>query len=186
VTRRRTCFPSLRAKRSNPSRRKESIDCFVRFAPRNDVTDLGCHAAPTRDVILRESGVSSTPQLSGSITDVTEYWIARFRGRRRLGVLARSRTSNTASRPRDTMRPSCAFIFRAQGGRGECRMLVAPAASSAFCIGRTHTSNNEHTGITRHSRTQWFYGLSRALLGDRALLPPSSADMFCLSPVRPT
>jgi hypothetical protein len=22
--------------------------------------------------------------------------------------------------------------------------------------GRTHTSNNEHTGITRHSRTQWF------------------------------
>src|SRR6267142_6713467 len=23
-------------------------------------------------------------------------------------------------------------------------------------IGRTHTSNNEYTGITRHSRTQWF------------------------------
>jgi hypothetical protein len=21
---------------------------------------------------------------------------------------------------------------------------------------RTHTSNNEYTGITRHSRTQWF------------------------------
>jgi hypothetical protein len=42
--------------------------------------------------------------------------------------------------------------------------------------GRTHTSNNEYTGITRHSRTQWFYGLFRALLGDRALLPPSSTD----------
>src|SRR6266853_2946247 len=39
--------------------------------------------------------------------------------------------------------------------------------------GRTHTSNNEYTGITRHSRTQWFYGLFRALPGDRALLPPS-------------
>ena len=38
---------------------------------------------------------------------------------------------------------------------------------------RTHTSNNEHTGITRHSRTQWFYDLLRALPGDRALLPPS-------------
>src|SRR5882672_7899868 len=24
------------------------------------------------------------------------------------------------------------------------------------CSGRTHTSNNEYTGITRHSRTQWF------------------------------
>jgi hypothetical protein len=24
------------------------------------------------------------------------------------------------------------------------------------CSDRTHTSNNEYTGITRHSRTQWF------------------------------
>ena len=54
------------------------------------------------------------------------------------------------------------------------------------CSDRTHTSNNEYTGIARHSRTQWFYGLFRALPGDRALLPPSSADMFCLSPVGPT
>jgi hypothetical protein len=71
-------------------------------------------------------------------------------------------------------------------GRGECRVPAAPAASRALGIGRTHTSNNEYTGIARHSRTQWFYGLCRALLGDRALLPPSFADMFCLSPVGPT
>jgi hypothetical protein len=32
-------------------------------------------------VILRESGVSSTPQLFGSITSASEYWIARLRGR---------------------------------------------------------------------------------------------------------
>ena len=32
-------------------------------------------------VILRESGVSSTPQLFDSITNTSEYWIARFRGR---------------------------------------------------------------------------------------------------------
>src|SRR5450631_2657684 len=32
---------------------------------------------------------------------------------------------------------------------------------------RTHTSNNEYTGITRRSRTQRFYGLFRALPGDR-------------------
>src|ERR1700682_1349857 len=74
----------------------------------------------------------------------------------------------------------------AQRGRGERRMPVAPAASCALFIGRTHTSNNEYPGITRRSRTQWFYGLLRALPGDRALLPPSSADMFCLSPVGPT
>jgi hypothetical protein len=38
------------------------MDCFVAFAPRNDVVDL------TSTVIPRESKVSSTPQLLGSIT----------------------------------------------------------------------------------------------------------------------
>src|SRR6266700_6633438 len=49
----------------------------------------------------------------------------------------------------------------AQRGRGECRMPVAPAASCALGIGRTHTSNNEYTGITRHSRTQGRDGYDR-------------------------
>src|SRR5450432_3509519 len=44
------------------------------------------------------------------------------------------------------------------------------------CSGRTHTSNNEYTGIARHPRTQWFYGLCRALPGDRAFLPPSPRE----------
>src|SRR5450759_2503409 len=74
------------------------MDCFVRFAPSNEVTELGCRAAPQRVVILRHrvspsaspmtgsSGVSSTPRLLDSITGASEYWIARFRGRRRLRV----------------------------------------------------------------------------------------------------
>src|SRR6202158_1511279 len=77
-------------------------------------------------------------------------------------------------------------LSSAQGGHGECRAPVAPAVSCALGSGRTHTSNNEYTGIARHSRTQWFYGVCRALPGDRALLPPSPADMSCLSPVGPT
>src|ERR1700675_1850083 len=32
------------------------------------------------------------------------------------------------------MRPSCAFIFRPHGGRGECRVPVAPAASCALVV----------------------------------------------------
>jgi hypothetical protein len=44
------------------------------------------------------------------------------------------------------MRPGRAFIFRPQGGRGECRVPAAPAVSCALCIDRTHTSNNEYTG----------------------------------------
>jgi hypothetical protein len=61
-----------------------------------------------------------------------------------------------------------------------------PRSRVQLCSGRTHTRYNEHTGITRRSRTQWLYDLFRALLGDRAGLPPSSADRFCLSPVGPT
>src|SRR6266850_7069805 len=72
--------------------------------------------------------------------------------------------------------PEVLCLSLALRGRGERRMPVAPAASCALCIGRTHTSNNEYTGITRRSRTQWFYDLFRALPGDRALLPPSSTD----------
>src|SRR6266702_5001348 len=74
----------------------------------------------------------------------------------------------------------------AQRGRGERRMPVAPAASCALGSGRTHTSNNEYPGISRRSRTQWFYGLFRALPGDRALLPPSPCGLKVLSsPVEP-
>src|SRR5665213_4249620 len=44
----------------------------------------------------------------------------------------------------------------------------------AMVTAEMHTSiHSEFTGITRHSRTQWFYGLLRALPGDRAFLPPS-------------
>src|SRR6202165_6241999 len=49
----------------------------------------------------------------------------------------------------------------------------------------------EHTSVvttghrnTRHSRTQWFNGLFRALPGDRAFLSPSSAEMVLSKPGR--
>src|SRR6266446_10539471 len=61
-------------------------------------------------------------------------------------------------------------------------MPVAPAASCALGSGRTHTSNNEYPGITRRSPRNGFNGFLRALLGDRALLPPSPTDMFLSKP----
>jgi hypothetical protein len=69
-----------------------------------------------------------------------------------------------------------------QRGRGECRMPAAPAVSCAIGSVRTHTRYNEYTGFTRHPRTQWLYGLFRALPGDRACLPPSPSDMFLSKP----
>ena len=52
--------------------------------------------------------------------------------------------------------PEALMNLSPKRGRGECRVPVAPAASCALGSGRTHTSNNEYTGIARHSRTQWF------------------------------
>jgi hypothetical protein len=94
-------------------------------------------------------------------------------------------TSNAASRSRGAMRPRLAFIFRPQRGRGECRMPDAPAASCAIVVverTRVTTSTPESPDIpARNGFTAYV-----ALPGDRALLPPSPADMFCLSPVGPT
>jgi hypothetical protein len=48
-----------------------------------------------------------------------------------------------------------------------------------------HTSSHGRTGITRHPRTQWSYGLYRALPGDRAFLPPSSLRSLLLRNLTP-
>ena len=67
-------------------------------------------------------------------------------------------------------------IIRPQGGRGECRVPSAPAASCAKRVVGMHTSiHSEFTGIIRHPHAM-VYGLWRALPGDRAFLPPSPAD----------
>ena len=52
----------------------------------------------------------------------------------------------------------------------------APAASRAMCSEHTSVVTTGTPEITRHSRTQWFYGLFRALPGDEFVLSPSLAD----------
>src|SRR5258707_14097930 len=60
-------------------------------------------------------------------------------------------------------------------GRGECRVPVAPAASCAKVESTrvVTTVAPEHPGIPARNG---FNGFLRALPGDRACLPPSSAD----------
>src|SRR5882762_8479891 len=70
-------------------------------------------------------------------------------------------------------------------GVGNAGCPLHPQPRVRFALVKS-TRVNEYTGITRRSRTQWFYDLFRALPGDRACLPPSPADRFCLSPVGPT
>src|SRR6266849_10785135 len=83
------------------------------------------------------------------------------------------------------MRPSFARIFRPKRAWG---MPGAQCTRSLVCndSGRTHTSNNEYTETPGIPARNGFNGFLRALPGDRACLPPSSANMFCLSPVGPT
>ena len=100
-------------------------------------------------------------------------------------VAAPPRSQIHVRAPRREAPEPCIYLSP-PGGRGECRMPAAPAASRALCIGRKHTSNNEYTGTPGIPARNGFNGLCRALPGDRALLPPLSADMFCLSPVGPT
>src|SRR5260370_40065078 len=59
-------------------------------------------------------------------------------------------------------------------GNAGCRCTRSRACS----VVNTRVSHHRSTGTSRHSRTQWFYGLFRALPGDRALLPPSSAELL--------
>jgi len=70
--------------------------------------------------------------------------------------------------PRREAARGVAWIFRPKRAWGNAGCPLHPRSRVHLVVGRTHTSNNEYTGITRHSRTQWFYDLFRALLGDRA------------------
>jgi hypothetical protein len=81
---------------------------------------------------------------------------ARFRTHTNLKIFKQQKQSRRSFAISRRDAPELCIYLSPYGGRGECRAPAAPAASCALCIGRKHTSNNEYTGITRHSRTQWF------------------------------
>jgi|SRR5665647_263721 len=75
------------------------------------------------------------------------------------------------SHSRGGFHPGYACWFRPKEGVGNAGCPVHP-----LVVGMHTSIHSEFTGNARHSRTQWFYGLYRALPGDRAFLPPSPAD----------
>src|SRR5674476_1420300 len=76
------------------------------------------------------------------------------------------------------MRPSHASFSAPKEGVGNAGCPVHPQprvrSGSAEC---TRVFTAVAPEITRHPRTQWFYGLCRALPGDRAFLSPSLAKI---------
>jgi hypothetical protein len=116
-------------------------------------------------------GIGSPSPSSRREAGTTSVFVVRFQTR------LRDPAAQSARAVEETFAPE-------NKGRGECRVPTAPAASCALCIGRTHTSNNEYTGTPDIPARNGFNGLCRALPGDRALLPPSSADMVLSKPGR--
>jgi len=87
-----------------------------------------------------------------------------------------SRRDFTISR-RDAPEPCFDFHPQETRGRRESRVRAAPAVSRAMLLGKTHTSiqvQRRQSGLP----CAMVYGLFRALPGDRAFLPPSSAGSF--------
>src|SRR6267378_7853318 len=78
------------------------------------------------------------------------------------------------------------FLTLRSEGAGNAGCPLHPRPRVHFVVverTRVTTSTPESPGIPARNG---FNGFLRALPGDRALLPPSSADRFCLSPVGPT
>ena len=135
------------------------------------------HADPSGTVVRREGGVSSTPRLIDLIIDVSGILDPP-------SLVELRRTSHPpdsveygfAISRRDCARGLHEFCpsrsKRAQGRPGaRCtRGLVCK-----LCI-RKRTRAYRFSGNTPAFPAQWFYGLFRALPGDRALLSPSPRE----------
>src|ERR1700737_3779765 len=125
----------------------------------------------------------------------TRPGISRFRVRcfaspRNDGVwvasLAMTASPHTTSRSRREAPESCIYNLPPKEGGGNAGCPLPPRPRVRFVVVRSTrvtTSTPESPGIPARNG---FNGLCRALPGDRALLPPSPADRFCLSPVGPT
>ena len=83
--------------------------------------------------------------------------------------------SNTRQRPAARYARALIKLFRPEnGGTGECRVPVAPAAARG--VVNTRVSHHGYTGSPGIPARNGFNGFLRALPGDRALLSPSLAN----------
>ena len=164
----------------DPESRDSGFDASHR--PGMTVSELPGRFAPRKTVISREESEGySTLQLCDSIIGASEYWIARFRGRRRLRVLARSRPSLRAKRSNPfflsgfmdffaslamTKNPDVRSSSRREASEALLDLPPKEGVGNAGCpmhprprvhlVAVERTRVYEYTGITRHSRTQWF------------------------------
>ena len=125
---------------------------------------------------LRRTGTYSCRERDGS-----RFCSASFRGACHRAALRADPLAHAALRPghvpphsRGAMRPSAACIFvprKTEGaGNAGCPSHPQPRMQNKKAYERRH---HRFAGFTQHSLRNGFNGFLRALLGDRAFLPPS-------------
>ena len=126
--------------------------------------------------------VAARSQRPSITTNAGGYGSLLSQGRRKRIRLSNNRHTFA---PRGAMRPSCAFISRPKEGVGNagCPLHPQPRVRSVESTRVFTTGPPGSPGIPARNG---FNGFLRALPGDRACLPPSFADIGCLSPVGPT
>jgi hypothetical protein len=80
--------------------------------------------------------------------------------------------------PCGAIRPRFAGNFLTLQSEGAGNAGRRSTRSRACSVGSTRVSHHEYAGNTRHSPRNGFNGFLRALPGDRALLPLSSAELL--------
>jgi hypothetical protein len=160
------------------SSRLRSVKCSHRCPPTHNSRHPANAAYPVRrDFSVGHDRLRNTgsPAFAGD-----DSWVMR----RMRAQYLRIQFSNTAC-PQTQLRDLAAHFARgllsislpshqrAQGMPG----AGAPAAARVVVVS-TRVSHHEYAGNTRHSPRNGFNGFLRALPGDRACLPPSSAKLL--------
>src|ERR1700682_5464405 len=112
-----------------------------------------------------------------------------------------SQFSNSKTKPRRAFAaspreaPESLINLSPPGGRGECRVPAAPAASCALCSGRTHTSRSKPPGLAASSKNDMSFAMRSCgiaiiglgLMGSSALysLARRGADVLGFDPLLP-
>jgi hypothetical protein len=91
-------------------------------------------------------------------------------------LLKLSNSEDKHPHSRSAMRPGCARTLSLEKQRAQGMPDARRVRSRVRSVESTRVSHHGRTGNTRHSPRNGFNGLLRALPGDRACLPPSSAD----------
>jgi hypothetical protein len=137
----RECAPDDRLREAIHSRSDSENGLLRRF--RLSLVELRRTSLASHKVVIpRACGVSSTPRLPDSITDVSEYWIARSSRAMTAGSVARLETVIASHRVGAKRRPMT----------GSAKQSIAPRKERMDCFVAVLLAMTLNPNMTPHSR----------------------------------